>query len=668
MYISYYQLAEPPFQNTTDPRFLWLGEKHKEALATLQYGVFEEKGFVLLTGDVGTGKTTLINALLQSIGEDIYVASLSDPGLDNLGFLNFISRSFHISGKFDRKEEFFISFENFLRKAHSEAKRVLLIVDEAHKLPEELLEQIRTLSNIELPETKLINILLIGQDELNQKLQSPFCRALRQRITLHYRLETLSKNETLQYIQHRLKVAGANKDLFNRKAVRLIHGFSDGYPRLINRICDHALLTGYVKEMPIITPKIIKECSREVLFAAEATTDPLSNFRKLRKAIPLFRHTNRFREQRVIAENIHSENADSQKEGADHGVRTNESITSNADAANVSIRVQENLILSLKKWAFLSISVGVFLAIFSAVILFLSYTGFFTQLNQKKLLVRGADTPASSSQKDRSVKLPEQGEAISPKPAVSSTEPTKEAGTGASQPHLLEEDHSQKLPEQGEAISPKPAVSSTEPTKEAGTDTSLSVLLDVVDNAIEKKNYQQAIESLEKAMKQSPENMLIYKKRYSQALLGQAVRVSEKDSNEAALLIRRAAESDPQNPEVYVELGKFHTRAKDYSSAINAYQKAAELTPSSADIIFNLGYLNAKLKNYERAEQMFLRVTEMSPSYLDRAFFNLAMVQLKQGKKQKSIENLKKTLTINPDNQMARKYLERLNGFQGGTQ
>ena len=280
MYTSYYNLSEKPFQISTDPSFLWLGEKHKEALAILKYGVMDEKGFVLLTGEAGTGKTTLINALLESLDGETLVANITDPDLDLMGFLNLIAISFGVSQKFDKKEEFIVSFKEFLTKTHFDNKRALLIIDEAHRLSKKLLEQSRLISNIELPEKKLINIFFVGQNELNQRLLSRDCHALRQRITLNYQIQPLSESETLQYIHHRLKVAGNDKELFNREAISEIYRFSNGYPRLTNLICDHALITGYIREVKTITPDIIRECSQDVLLPGEVMEDSLSNSQK----------------------------------------------------------------------------------------------------------------------------------------------------------------------------------------------------------------------------------------------------------------------------------------------------------------------------------------------------------------------------------------------------
>ncbi|MEJ2283549.1 MAG: AAA family ATPase [Desulfobacterales bacterium] len=264
MYEAYYKLKAMPFQITTDPRFLWLGEKHSEALATLKYGIMENKGFLLLTGDVGTGKTALINRLIKMIDVAAIVAKIPDPGLSSLDFFNFLAVEFKINKKFDSKGAFLIYLKNFLHKAYAAHKKVLLIIDEAQRLNHELLEQIRLLSNIELQNRKLINIFFVGQPEFNEMLREDRNRAVRQRIGVNYHINPLSAAEAHQYIEHRLKVAGATRPIFEKDAIREIYSFSGGYPRLINIICDHALLTGYASDLTTINKKVIKECEREL--------------------------------------------------------------------------------------------------------------------------------------------------------------------------------------------------------------------------------------------------------------------------------------------------------------------------------------------------------------------------------------------------------------------
>jgi general secretion pathway protein A len=264
MYETYYNLKAMPFQITTDPKFLWLGEKHSEALAALKYGILENKGFLLLTGDVGTGKTALINRLVKMIDVAAIVAKIPDPGLSSLEFFNFLAIEFKMNKKFESKGEFLIHLKHFLNKAHYERKKVLLIIDEAQRLTHDLLEQIRLLSNIELQDKKLINIFFVGQTEFNEMLMEDRNRAVRQRITVSYYIDPLTEAEARLYIQHRLKVAGATREIFGRDAIREIYNFSGGYPRLINIICDHALLTGYSYDLKLIDKKVITECEQEL--------------------------------------------------------------------------------------------------------------------------------------------------------------------------------------------------------------------------------------------------------------------------------------------------------------------------------------------------------------------------------------------------------------------
>ena len=264
MYLNFYRLNSKPFQITTDPRFLWLGEKHSEALATLKYGILEDKGFLLLTGDVGTGKTALIKLLVKSIDISAIVATIPDPGLEAADFFNILAEEFKMDRRFASKGDFLIYFKQFLLKAHTTDRKVLLIIDEAQRLHHDLLEQIRLLSNIELESRKLINIFFVGQTEFNHTLLEEQNKAVRQRITVHYHIEPLAEPETQQYIRHRLGVAGCKSEIFTPDAMRRIHVFSAGYPRLINIICDHALLTGYAGGTKAIDVNLIRDCEKEL--------------------------------------------------------------------------------------------------------------------------------------------------------------------------------------------------------------------------------------------------------------------------------------------------------------------------------------------------------------------------------------------------------------------
>ena len=264
MYLEHFQLKIKPFQITADPRFLWLGEKHKEALATLRYGILDNRGFLLLTGEVGTGKTILINKLVSMLEIDTVVATLPDPDLESMDFYNLLADGFQMKRTFDSKGAFLIRLRDFLHQSHAQQKQVLLIIDESQRLNHRLMEDIRVLSNIELYDKKLINIFFVGQQEFNSILLTPQNRALAQRITVRYHIEPLSQNETGNYIEHRLNVAGTKSKLFTNNAISEVYDFSNGIPRLINIICDHALLTAYAKGMNQIDEKIIQECAEEL--------------------------------------------------------------------------------------------------------------------------------------------------------------------------------------------------------------------------------------------------------------------------------------------------------------------------------------------------------------------------------------------------------------------
>ena len=264
MYLNHYNLNTKPFQISTDPRFLWLGEKHKEALAVLRYGILDNKGFLLLTGEVGTGKTTLIHALINALRDDVIIANVPDPGLEIMDFYAYIARAFHLNNGFKTKYEFLSMFGDFLQRAYAEKKQVLLVIDESQRMRQVLLEEIRLLSNIEKQFTKLINIFFVGQAEFNGIILESRNSALRQRITVNYNLGPISSKETDLYVRHRLKVAGTEKRIFKSNAIKEIHSFSEGYPRLINVICDHALVTGYTNGATSISRAVIKECAYEM--------------------------------------------------------------------------------------------------------------------------------------------------------------------------------------------------------------------------------------------------------------------------------------------------------------------------------------------------------------------------------------------------------------------
>jgi general secretion pathway protein A len=264
MYLDHFQLSVKPFQITSDPKFLWLGEKHKEALATLRYGIMDNRGFLLLTGEVGTGKTLLINRLITMLDQDTIVATLPDPNLNEMDFFNLLANGFKMNRTFDSKGSFLIHLRDFLYQSHANNKQVLLIVDECQRLTHELMELIRILSNIDLHDRKLINIFLVGQQEFNAVLAASQNRALAQRISVRYHITPLEPGEISNYIFHRLRVAGGVHKIFTPAAISQVYYFSGGIPRLINILCDHALLTAYAGGAKQVDSKMILECAQEL--------------------------------------------------------------------------------------------------------------------------------------------------------------------------------------------------------------------------------------------------------------------------------------------------------------------------------------------------------------------------------------------------------------------
>jgi general secretion pathway protein A len=253
---------------------LWLGENHAEALATLNYGILDNKGFLLLTGAIGSGKTMLINSLVKQIDSEVMLATISDPQLKLIDFYNILSDEFGMDKRFESKGDFLIHLKKFLIAQHAMGKKVILIVDEAQRLTHDLMDEIRVLSNIELAHCKLINIFFVGQREFKNMLLEDRNLPLRQRITYNYHLDPLTQHETAAYVAHRLTVAGAAKKIFTEKAIREIYDFSKGVPRLINIICDDGLVTGYSKGTTMINEDLIKECANELKISTDRPTEP----------------------------------------------------------------------------------------------------------------------------------------------------------------------------------------------------------------------------------------------------------------------------------------------------------------------------------------------------------------------------------------------------------
>jgi len=266
MYTKYFGLNEKPFRITPDPRYLFMSERHTEGLAHLVYGVKDSSGFIQLTGEVGTGKTTLVRTLLARIPKGIDIALILNPQLSPVEFLAAICEEIKVPLPEDRNsvKALVDTLNRHLLASHAAGKRTILLVDEAQNLSTDVLEQIRLLTNLETTKQKLLQIILIAQPELREKLSRSNLRQLAQRVTGRYHLEPLSKEDTIRYIDHRLKVAGGLGDIFDDGAKREVFKFSKGVPRLINVVCDRALLGAYSQEVRKVTPQIVHKSAKEI--------------------------------------------------------------------------------------------------------------------------------------------------------------------------------------------------------------------------------------------------------------------------------------------------------------------------------------------------------------------------------------------------------------------
>jgi general secretion pathway protein A len=265
MYTDFYGLREKPFALSPDPRFLYLAASHREALAHLLYGIDEGEGFIAVTGEVGTGKTTLCRSLLDRLGSETEVAFLFNPSGTAGELLHAIAGEFGFDDRTASRHELGDRLNRFLLDRKRDGRRVLLIVDEAQNLSDGTLEQIRLLSNLETSSEKLIQILLLGQPELDEKLDSPGLRQLRQRISVRWGLGPLSANETREYVRHRMRIAAAGEcDVFDDAALAEVHRRTRGVPRLVNVLCDRALLAGYAEKRRRIGGDLVRRVAEEI--------------------------------------------------------------------------------------------------------------------------------------------------------------------------------------------------------------------------------------------------------------------------------------------------------------------------------------------------------------------------------------------------------------------
>lgn len=267
MFESFYSLKENPFNITADPSFYFASQQHHEAITNLKYGIASHKGIMALTGEVGTGKTTLCRLLLNEVPQNVITAFIINPNFSQLQLLQLIAQDLGIKEVLTNKLTLINALNEFLLKAASKNFTVAVIIDEAQNLGPAQLEQIRLLSNLETEKTKLLQIILVGQPELHNILQQESLRQINQRIAIRYRINNLTEQENIDYIYHRLNVAGATKQLiFDSEALNAIFTYSQGIPRITNIICERTLLAGFTAETFQITKDIVDRCASELGF------------------------------------------------------------------------------------------------------------------------------------------------------------------------------------------------------------------------------------------------------------------------------------------------------------------------------------------------------------------------------------------------------------------
>ncbi len=297
MYKKFFGLKESPFNVNPDPRYLFLTPHTQEALACLTYGIETRKGFILLTGEVGTGKTTLINKLLEWLHKErVFTAFVFNPRLSVSQFFDFMMADFGIPCESHQKGQMLVKLNQWLLDRYQAGERAVLVVDEAQNLSPQMLEEIRLLTNLETSTEKLLQIVLAGQPELEQKLKQPELRQLRQRITLRAKTRPLTLDETQGYIQERLRIAGAeNPDIFSPEAVAAVHRYARGIPRVTNLLCEHSLVSSFVDQKNPVPPEIVEEVAHDfdldvvdplAQTAAPAPGSPLPNIPDLNSDQP----------------------------------------------------------------------------------------------------------------------------------------------------------------------------------------------------------------------------------------------------------------------------------------------------------------------------------------------------------------------------------------------
>jgi len=274
MYLAHYQLKKEPFGIAPDPEFIWLGPHQSHIMETLREGIFDRDGCLVLTGDIGTGKTVLVKRLVTQNGMAPVFITVSGPELTELDFYHVLAAEFHMNRRFESRQEFIADFSRVLSKAFGDDRRAILIIDEAQRLTRAALKDLAALANLQSNGKRLLKILLVAQLEFNADEDLGMKGSGLPGLAARCRLEPLSEADTQNYIVHRLKVAGREQPLFSPDAVREVHALSNGVPRLINIICDHALLYGYSANLAQIDRSVIRDCSCDLSVALDLDDAP----------------------------------------------------------------------------------------------------------------------------------------------------------------------------------------------------------------------------------------------------------------------------------------------------------------------------------------------------------------------------------------------------------
>jgi type II secretory pathway predicted ATPase ExeA/Tfp pilus assembly protein PilF len=645
MYDSFYNVAENPFKICTDPRFLWCGEKHSKVLSSLIYGLMDNNGLVVLTGDIGTGKTTLANALLNILGKDVCVARINHPTLDAAEFLTLVAKSLDPDFAGTDKSDLLLFFDSFFLRARANSQIVLLVVDEAQHLSREVLEEIRLLSNMEQSGQRILNIMLVGQNEFKATLLSPDSRSLRQRVTLFCEIQALSIDETQQYVEYRLKVSGLREQLFTSGALQMIHAFSRGNPRLINILCDRSMRIGYMKRHKNIDAGIIIECARDMNLCNPAKAKVLEllgpGIQSWRNELPT-----KLRQQlatagpklRRAAAWIHHQGKLALVQGLPKVKALARKVTS---ASNRVLQTYRN---KTHPSAWMA-GIG-----FIAILLSISAYRLTRDTNHR---TTNASEPAMAMQQTAPAGA---GSPLSAHSAKAVEDPTLLISTApsASQAWQHNPTRNTAAPDRQPAPAainppPQPIIEEPEPTP-----------VQLAATSLEHKNYQKAIELLEALQAVGMEKDREAAELYAKALIGRALEVMDTSPATTEAMLLKAIDVVPDNAQAYLSFGKYCTHAKKYDQAIDAYRNAIRLDPHLSDALFNLGYIYATSGKLEDAETAFSRTAQLNPPYLGKSLFNLAVVQQKLGKKQQSLANLEKAVAIMPQNENAMAFLHHI--------